>query len=92
MTDYTTAKEEKLRLEKELDVAEKNLKAIRGIDSGLMGLTPEHIRNSAEFQAARRLFDQKMKQMQDFNRQFIRIHGKRWREELQAKRMENAAK
>lgn len=86
MTDYLSAKNQKAQLEKELDAAEKTLKAIPGVGSGAMGLTPESVKSGADYQAARRVFDQKMKQVQVFNREFIKSFGKLWREELHAKR------
>ena len=44
-------------LEKHVDNCEANLKRVAGDEKGPMGLTPDHIKFSKEYQQAKRAFD-----------------------------------
>lgn len=71
---YTAASNELNRQWTELSRA---LKAIPGVGSGHCGLTPDHVKFSPEYRAAKRAVDQAFATLREFNRR----HAKQLRAE-----------
>ena len=70
--NYAEAKQLKAQLEGNLDVASKALRAIPGIGSGPMGLTPDAVKNSPEYRAASAAYDVAFAALRNFNGQFVK--------------------
>lgn len=79
-TDYAEAKRVRDQLEAEVDASGSALTAISG--GGLMNLTPDHVRKTPEWQAAKRRADVAFKALQTFNTVYVR----RFKRELAADR------
>jgi hypothetical protein len=79
---FEAAKAEGAALEAEVADAEAALKAIPGVSSGRMGLTPEHVRTSPQYRSARARFDKAFARLRAFNGVFV----KRFAKELRAER------
>jgi hypothetical protein len=65
-------KAEQSRLWDAMDQASARLKAIAGVSSGPMGLTPDSVKFSPEYRKARREFDSAMRALQSFNARHVR--------------------
>lgn len=86
-TDYEIARDHKLALSVIQDDAYAALKACNPNDErGPMGLTPDHIKNTPEWQQARAAVDRAGKVLRDYNRQFLKLYKKEWKAEVMAKR------
>jgi len=57
----------KKQLEAELDSASNALRSIKGVGSGLMGLTPDSVKQSQEFIDAKNQYDRAFAQLRAFN-------------------------
>lgn len=80
--DYATFKATVAELERAERAAAARLRAIPGTGSGPMGLTPDAVKFSPEWQAARAAHAAAFARLQDFNR----AHVKRFRKEASAER------
>jgi len=79
-TDYAQAKKLRDQLEAEVKATEVPLKALSG--GGRLNLTPDHVRQTPEWQAAKRQADAAFAALQAFNTVFVR----RFKKELAADR------
>lgn len=84
---YTQAKLARDALEQANIAADKALKAIPGINSGPMGLTPDSVKSSDVYKAAKRDFDTTWQALRDFNSAFVR----KYKKEIAADRKARAA-
>jgi hypothetical protein len=80
--DYQQAKIERDRLEAAQRAAFQTLRAIPGYGSGAMGMTPDAVKATPEWQAAANANGRAFRALQDFNRDFV----KRFRKEIRASR------
>lgn len=74
--NFETAKKEYRRLNDEWRAAGKLLGAIPGIGSGPMGLTPDAVRNTPEFQQARAACDKAAANAKAFNTYYNKVFKK----------------
>lgn len=72
---YAIAKAVKAELEKARDDASRALSAIAGVGSGSMGLTPDQIKQSPEYRAARRAYVQRHADLAAFNARFVKQYA-----------------
>jgi hypothetical protein len=82
--NYAAAKLVKWRLELEVALASKAFRAIAGIGSGPMGLTPDAIKFSPDYRLAKVRFDVAFAALRDFNGEF----HKTFAAEIKAERRE----
>ena len=54
------------------------LKAIHGLGSGPLGLTPDAVKLSDEYRQAKRDFDAAFQAERKFNRDFLKLHKKQY--------------
>lgn len=80
---YVTARD---GLQRQLDLASAALKAIPGIGSGPMGLTPDHIRAGADYQNARRAYDTAHSRLARLNGANVKRFAPELRQEREARR------
>lgn len=80
--DYQQAKSERDRLEAAQRAAFEVLRAIPGYGTGSMGMTPDAIRATPEWQSAASANGRAFAALQTFNRDFV----KRFRKEIRADR------
>ena len=59
---------------------------LKRFPSGPLGLTPDEVKATPEWQTAKREFDSIMREFRDFNQGFIKHHKHAWREELDRRR------
>ena len=83
---YEIAKEVKASLEATLDSANNALRAIPGISSGAMGLTPDSVKASAAYRDASARYHAAHMALRAFNTWFLKNHGAQYRTEMRAKR------
>jgi hypothetical protein len=69
-----------------LTAANAALQAIPGIGSGPMGLTPDHVRRSPEYQAARRAYDAAHHALGQLNGKWCKHFAPELRAEREARR------
>lgn len=79
---YEEAKAARDAIEARLKAASDTLKAIPGIGSGPMGLTPDHIKSSPEYREANRAYLAIHHELRRFNSAFT----KQYRREIAAER------
>lgn len=79
---YTEAKQLRDTLADAVSKASAQLRAIPGHGAGPMGLTPDHIKATPEWQEAKALTDATFKRLQRFNSIFV----KQYRREIKADR------
>jgi hypothetical protein len=79
-TDYPEAKAKSLELEAEAERTGKALKALSG--GGPMGMTPEGVRSTSEWKAAKREWDTAFAALRNFNAVYV----KRFKREIQQDR------
>jgi hypothetical protein len=75
---YEKAKEIRKQLDEEVSRLGKVLNAF---PKGAMGLTPDEVKKSPEWKAAKTAFDSKFKQLQNFNSNFVKVFAKEARAE-----------
>lgn len=80
--EYIIAKQTAAQLDKEYSEASAALKSIPGINSGAMGLTPEHVRITVEYKVAHNKYKHAFEALRNFNA----IYCKQYRKELAAER------
>lgn len=80
---FESALAEKLRLESECETFSR---AMQGFPRGPMGLTPDHVTASPEFQQAKRAFDASFRRLRDFNALFLKKFKKEYRAYMNEKR------
>lgn len=83
--NYATAKAKRDAVEMAERAAAKVFKSIPGSGSGPMGLTPEHIRLSPEYRAAKEAWAKAFKALQDHNRRFVKTYKREIQEERKAR-------
>lgn len=83
---FQEAKERKIHLESACCVADIALKSIDGVGTGAMGLTPDSVRNSPEYKAAREAFSQSFARLRAFNAFFVKAFKTELKEERNTKR------
>jgi len=92
MTDRQATFRQGLAIHARLEQAEKaasaRLRAIPGVGSGRMGLTPDHVRASAEFKQAKAAHVQAAAQLAQFNGRFCKLFATELREERDRRRHE----
>ena len=79
-TDYAEAKQRSEELYAEVDRTSKALKALSG--GGPMGLTPDDVRATREWQEAKRAYDTAFTALRNFNT----VYTSRFRKEIQQDR------
>lgn len=79
--NFQEAKAIRDRLDGEVRNAERAIKSIPSVGSGSMGLTPDAVKATPEFQAARQEFFTAFEKLRAFNLGFIRHFKKEIREE-----------
>lgn len=67
---YIVAKAAKAQIEERVTRTSKILRAIPGVGSGPMGLTPDAVRASPEYRIAKAEFDAAFAALQTFNQRF----------------------
>lgn len=80
---FDSALAEKLRLEAECETLSR---AMQRFPRGSMGLTPDHVKASPEFQQAKRVFDASFRRLRDFNALFLKKFKKEYRAYMSEKR------
>jgi hypothetical protein len=83
---YIAAKAARAILENEVTLASREFQAIPGIGSGPMGLTPDAIKASPEYCAAKKRFDLGFAALRHFNQTFVKTYAAEIRAERRAKR------
>lgn len=82
---YAIAKIAKAQLETSANVASAALSAIPGVGTGLMGLTPDSVRATAEWQNARRSYERAWSALRAFNGRFVKTYAEEIRAERDAR-------
>ena len=83
MNDFQSALAHKLRLEQAYSDASK---AMQDFPKGEMGLTPDTVRASVEFRAAKSRLDSAFSALKAFNSQFLKRFKREYRAFLHSKR------
>lgn len=83
---YEIARQMKSVMEARYDEASARLQGIDGVGAGPMGLTPDHVKASPEYRAAKQDFQACGDALRRFNTWFMREHGKEYRAEWKARR------
>lgn len=73
-------------LDADLKAASENLKTVSGTEKGFMGLTPDHIKATPEWKAARSAFDNAFAKVRYFNGRYVKHFKKEIRAAIEAKR------
>lgn len=81
--EYEAAKASRAPLDAEADAASK---ALRAFPKGPMGMTPQAVRDTPEFQAAYQRYARAAQAQAKFNGPFCKAFAKEIRAEVQAKR------
>jgi hypothetical protein len=84
---YAEASTIKRALEEALDNASRRLKAVPGISSGFMGLTPDHVKTTREYQEASAQYEAARIALRRFNAGFLKAFKREYRQEIEAKRI-----
>lgn len=72
---YAIAKAVQAELERARNDASRALSAITGVGSGAMGLTPDSVKASPDYRAARRAYDQRHADLAAFNARFVKQYA-----------------
>lgn len=83
---YAIAKQVAQQLNDNYDAAIKTLKAIDGVGTGPMGLTPDAIKFGAEYRAAKAVMDKAFADLRKFNSMMTKQYKKEINAEQKAKR------
>jgi hypothetical protein len=78
---YEAAKAIKAELEARVTIASAAIRSVKGAGSGAMGLTPDAVKFSPEYQAAKRAYDKAHDDMRKFNATFLRLYGREYQAE-----------
>lgn len=84
--EYRNAKARQAQLEQAVKAAELALSAIPGVGCGPFGLTPDKVKVTPEYQAAKAAFDSAFARLRDFNASFVRTFARELRDERRARR------
>lgn len=76
--------------ESRCDDAPRALRAVPGVGSGPMGLTPDHVKVSPEYREARAAADKAFREMQRVNAWFCKTYAREYRGGIN-KRLDNIA-
>lgn len=87
-TAYETFKEAQAVLEEIVERTGKVLREIPGVGSGPMGLTPDAIKASPEYRAAKAAYDKAFAALRAFNGKYVKL----FKAEISAERAERFAK
>jgi hypothetical protein len=83
--DYAIAKQVKAQLEIECGLASQALRAIPGIGSGPMGLTPDAVKATPEYREAKARSDATFAALRNFNGKFVKLFAAEIKAERRAK-------
>ncbi|GGB09241.1 hypothetical protein GCM10011491_41500 [Brucella endophytica] len=83
-TPFVAAKQKQAILEQEYREAGAALKSFPGSGSGVLGLTPDAVRELPEWQSAKRRHDTAFSSLRDFNAAFVKAFHKELRAERRA--------
>ena len=83
---FAAAKDVQAELERARDDASRALNAIAGVGTGAMGLTPDGIKASPDYRAARRAYDQRHADLAAFNARFVKQYATELAAERAARR------
>ena len=83
---YDEAKKIKARLEENVELTANTLRAIPGVGSGPMGLTPDAVRTSPDYRAACAAYDKAFAALRDFNGKFTKAFKAEYAAERRARR------
>jgi hypothetical protein len=72
---YAIAKAVQAELERARNDASQALSSIAGVGSSAMGLTPDSVKASPEYRAARRAYDQRHADLAAFNARFVKQYA-----------------
>ena len=81
--NFEQALAHKLKLEANAQTASD---ALNEFPSGTMGLTPDHIKQSPEFIAARAAYNAAANALKEFNKAFLKVYKKQYTKHLRAQR------
>jgi hypothetical protein len=87
-SSFESALAEKLRLEAECETFSR---AMQRFPRGPVGLTPDHVKESHEFQQAKQSFDASFRRLRDFNVLFLKKFKKEYRAYMSEKRLRGVA-
>lgn len=79
---YAVARQIRDRIEADAKAAGERLRAIPGVGSGQLGLTPDHVKASPEYRAALADWQREFDRLRAFNAAYLR----RFRREIKAER------
>lgn len=82
---FEQAKQHRDRLESAVKQASDNLNRIKGDTTDSMGLTPDAVKQSADYQCAKLAYDQAFTRLRNFNSVFVRTFAKELRDERKKK-------
>lgn len=88
--NYTEAKAKGEELERRSKQAGERLRAIPGVGSGPMGLTPDSVKASPEYQKAKAEADKAFAELRAFNTFFVKQFARECREERRKRDEERA--
>ena len=83
---YIIARAVKLQLEREAESASRAWNAIPGVGAGALGLTADSVKQSPEYRRARLAYDAAVRAVRDYNRAFMREHGRQYCADLRRER------
>lgn len=72
---FAIAKAVQAELERARDDASRALNALAGVGTGAMGLTPDSVKASPDYRAARRAYDQRHADLAAFNARFVKQYA-----------------
>jgi hypothetical protein len=84
---YDEAMLVKRTLETRLEGASRRIKEIPGIGSGIMGLTPDHVRKTREYQDASAEYEAAHATLRKFNAAFLKAFKKEYRQDRDNRRL-----
>lgn len=76
--DYAAFRALRAPLETRLDAASLTLRAVPGLSSGEMGLTPDAVKARPDYQAANNAYNAADNALRAFDRAFTKAHRKTW--------------
>lgn len=85
-TGYQVAKAQSAALYDAHRAAGKALTALPGVGSGAMGLTPENVKQSPAYQAAKRAEREAFAALRSFNADYVKTYAKEIRADSRANR------
>lgn len=83
---FAVAKAAQAAIEDEWNRAGAALRAIPGVGTGPMGLTPDTVRALPEYRAVKLAYDSAFARLRAFNGAFVKAYGRELREERNARR------